>query len=99
MSTMALSVLLATCDVESPLDEVDVALDADDPPDRPTAAPAPTPAATTAVAVSPSSVRLRCRRGGSGGGYCPYWPYCPYGYCANGSLIGPCTPILFAALF
>ena len=64
----------------------------DDPCDSPTAAPAPTPAATTAVAVSPSSVRPRCRRGGSGVGYCPYWPYCPYGYCANGSLIGPATP-------
>ena len=36
---------------------------------QPEGRPAPTPAATTAVAVRPSNVRPRCRRGGSG-----YWP-------------------------
>src|ERR1700733_5888978 len=92
-STRPGSTLLAICDVDSAVCEVDVA----DPPvadpcDNPTATPAPAPAATIAVAVSPSIVRPRCRLGGCGAGYCPY---CPYGYCANGSLIGPAPPNRF----
>src|SRR5690349_25101276 len=95
-STMPGSTRLAICDVVSICCEVDVA----DPPeveplDNPIAAPAPAPAATIAVAVSPSIVRPWCRFGGSGGGYCPY---CPYGYCANGSLMALPPRILFTAL-
>src|SRR5689334_13060595 len=89
---MAGSTLLAICDVDSTSLEVDVAFAPDPLPfDNPTAAPAPTPAATTAVAASPSIVRPRCRFGGSG-------TYCPYGYCANGSLIWSCHPEPVAAL-
>ena len=67
---MAGSTRLAICAVVSSFFEVDVAVDPGvDPCDSPRAAPAPTPAATTAVAVRPSNVRPRCRRGGSG-----YWP-------------------------
>src|SRR5487761_644818 len=83
----------AIWDVDSADCEVDVAdPPAVDPCDSPTAAPAPAPAATIAVAVSPSIVRPRCRFGDSGAGYCPY------GYCANGSLIGRGTPNLFVPL-
>src|ERR1700744_2387719 len=89
-STRDGSTLLAIWAAESPLCEVDAAVDPEEPPcDRPTAAPAPTPAATIAVAAMLSTVRPRCRLGGSGAGYCPC---CPYGYCANGSLIGTATP-------
>src|ERR1700761_1140756 len=95
-STMPGLTRLEICDVLSDCCEVDVAdPPAGEPLDSPTAAPAPTPAATIAVAVSPSIVRPWCRLGGSGGGYCPY---CPYGYCANGSLMGLPPRILFAAL-
>src|ERR1700760_491593 len=90
------STLLAICDVDSISWEVDVADPPEaDPCESPTAAPAPAPAATIAVAVSPSIVRPRCRFGGSGAGYCPY---CPYGYCAHGSLMVLPPRILFAAL-
>src|ERR1700760_5053016 len=93
---MAGSTRLAIGAENSPVFDVEVAAPpADDPCDSPTAAPAPTPAATIAVAVSPSIVRPWCRLGGSGGGYCPY---CPYGYCAHGSLMVLPPRILFAAL-
>src|SRR5215469_1463930 len=59
--------------------------------DKATPAPAPAARARTAVAVSPRACLARRRCGGSGTGYCPY------GYCANGSLIGPATPSSVAA--
>src|ERR1700722_12375608 len=92
-STRPGSTLLAICDADSSFFEVEAALAPEVPCDNPIAAPAPTPAATMAVADSPRIVRLRWRRGGSGGVYCPNGPYW-YGCCANGSLIGPATPNL-----
>src|ERR1700749_1281956 len=87
---MAGSTRLAICDEDSTVFDVEVADPPEgDPCDSPTATPAPAPAARIAVAVRPSIVRPRCRFGGSGAWYIPY---CPYGYCANGSLIGPATP-------